>query len=154
MLLDLSPAGDLVGSLFQDEPLENGRLMQAVDRINGRFGRGSIGLALTARTAEWRMRQERLSPALHHPLAGPGGGEYWTDRAAHRSRQIRHSAIMRGTDRGLKPRRVESHRCAASIRHANALLSIMVYAQVVMLLQVARQGLADIPAIIGHENVR
>ena len=61
---------------------------------------------------------------------------------------------MRGTDRGLKPRRVEAHPCAASIRHANALLSIMVYAQVVMLLQVAPQGLADIPAIIGHENVR
>ena len=31
--------------------------MQAVDRINGRFGRGSIGLGLAARTAEWRMRQ-------------------------------------------------------------------------------------------------
>ena len=30
----------------------------------------------------------------------------------------------------------------------------MVYAQPVMLLQVARQGLADIPVIIGHENVR
>ena len=62
MLLDLSPAGELVGSLFEDGPLENGRLMQAVDRINGRFGRGSIGLGLAARTAEWRMRQERLSP--------------------------------------------------------------------------------------------
>ena len=62
MLLDLSPAGDAVGSLFEDGPSENGRLMQAVDRINGRFGRGSIGLGLAARTAEWRMRQERLSP--------------------------------------------------------------------------------------------
>ena len=62
ILLDLSPAGDAVGSLFDDGPLENSRLMQALDRINGRFGRGSIGLGLTARTAEWRMRQERLSP--------------------------------------------------------------------------------------------
>ena len=62
MLLDLSPAGDAVGSLFQDGPLENGRLMQAMDRINERFGRGSIALGLTARDAEWRMRQERLSP--------------------------------------------------------------------------------------------
>ena len=62
MLLDLSPAGDTVGSLFQDGPLENGRLMQAMDRINGRFGRGSIALGLTARDAAWRMRQERLSP--------------------------------------------------------------------------------------------
>ena len=62
MLLDLLPAGDAVGSLFQDGPLENGRLMQAMDRINERFGRGSIALGLTARDAEWRMRQERLSP--------------------------------------------------------------------------------------------
>ena len=62
MLLDLSPAADAVGSLFDDGPLENRPLMQALDRINGRFGRGSIGLGLTARTAEWRMRQERLSP--------------------------------------------------------------------------------------------
>ena len=62
MLLDLSPAGDAVGSLFQDGPLENGRLMQAMDGINERFGRGSIALGLTARDAEWRMRQERLSP--------------------------------------------------------------------------------------------
>ena len=41
MLLDLSPAGDAVGSLFQDGPLENGRLMQAMDGINERFGRGT-----------------------------------------------------------------------------------------------------------------
>ena len=50
MLLDLSPAGDAVGSLFEDGPSD-----QAVDRINGRFGRGSIGLGLAARTAEWRI---------------------------------------------------------------------------------------------------
>ena len=62
MLLDLSPADDAVGSLFQDGPLENGRLMQAMDGINERFGRGSIALGLTAKDAEWRMRQERLSP--------------------------------------------------------------------------------------------
>ena len=36
--------------------------MQAMDGINERFGRGSIALGLTARDAEWRMRQERLSP--------------------------------------------------------------------------------------------
>ena len=37
-------------------------MMQAMDRINERFGRGSIALGLTVRDAEWRMRQERLSP--------------------------------------------------------------------------------------------
>ena len=63
MLLDLSPAGDLrLDRCSRTGRSENGRLMQAVDRINGRFGRGSIGLGLAARTAEWRMRQERLSP--------------------------------------------------------------------------------------------
>lgn len=36
--------------------------MGAIDRINERYGRGAIGLGLAARAAEWRMRQERLSP--------------------------------------------------------------------------------------------
>ena len=85
-------AGDAVGSLFEDGPSENGRLMQAVDRINGRFGRGSIGLGLAARTAEWRMRQERLSPRYTtrwRELAAANTGPvtpHWTGHAARRSR--------------------------------------------------------------------
>ena len=58
---------------------------------------------------------------------------------------------MRKTVPGLKLRWAESHRCA-SIRRANALPPPHGDAQPVMLLQVARQGLADIPVIIGHGN--
>ena len=61
MLLDLSPAGEIQPTLFTNHVASNG-LMKAVDRINDRFGRGTIGLGLSARDAEWRMRQEQLSP--------------------------------------------------------------------------------------------
>jgi hypothetical protein len=36
--------------------------MKAVDQINDRFGRGTVGLGLSAKDAAWRMRQEQLSP--------------------------------------------------------------------------------------------
>jgi len=36
--------------------------MKALDQVNARFGRGSIGLGLSPKGAKWRMRQERLSP--------------------------------------------------------------------------------------------
>ena len=61
MLLDLSPAGHIQPTLFTNHVTSNG-LMKAVDRINDRFGRGTIGLGLSARDAGWRMRQEQLSP--------------------------------------------------------------------------------------------
>ena len=61
MLLDLSPAGHIQPTLFTNHVTSNG-LMKAVDRINDRFGRGTIGLGLSAKDAEWRMRQEQLSP--------------------------------------------------------------------------------------------
>ena len=55
MLLDLSPAGDAVGSLFEDGPSENGRLMQAVDRINGRFGRVSTAAGICTGAAAQKL---------------------------------------------------------------------------------------------------
>ena len=100
--------------------------MQAVDRINGRFGRGSIGLGLAARTAEWRMRQERLSPRYTtrwRDLAAANTGPVTPPAEAAKSS---HSATMRGTVPGLKLRRAETYHCAASIRCANPLLSAMV----------------------------
>ena len=61
LLLDLSSAADIQPTLFTDQIADNG-LMKAVDRINDRFGRGTVGLGLSAKDAEWRMRQEQLSP--------------------------------------------------------------------------------------------
>ena len=66
LLLDLSPADNVAPSLF-DYGFDYGaagedQLMKAIDRINGRFGRGAVGLGLATANAQWRMSQKRLSP--------------------------------------------------------------------------------------------
>ena len=82
MLLDLSPAGDAVGSLFQDGPLENGRLMQAVDRINERFRAGLHRSRAYGQGCRVANAPGTVVPALHHSLAGLGGGAHRTRRTA------------------------------------------------------------------------
>lgn len=62
LLLELSQAQDVMPSLFDDRLHRGDQLMKAIDRVNGRFGRGAIGLGLSPQRATWRMRQERLSP--------------------------------------------------------------------------------------------
>ena len=61
LLLDLAAPSAVPASLFDvPEPLDG--LMEALDQINARFGRGKARLGLTGKNAEWRMRQENLSP--------------------------------------------------------------------------------------------
>jgi DNA polymerase V len=62
LLLELSQADSAMPSLFDDRLKGSDHLMKAIDRVNGRYGRGSIGLGLSHLRARWRMRQERLSP--------------------------------------------------------------------------------------------
>jgi DNA polymerase V len=62
LLLDLSSRVDVQPHLFSNQTTSSDGLMKAVDRINDRFGRGSVGLGLSAKNAEWRMRQDQLSP--------------------------------------------------------------------------------------------
>ncbi len=62
LLLDLSFGADVQPNLFSNQTTGSDGLMEAVDRINDRFGRGSVGLGLSAKNAEWRMRQDQLSP--------------------------------------------------------------------------------------------
>ncbi|HAY46504.1 MAG TPA: hypothetical protein DCY55_09515 [Gammaproteobacteria bacterium] len=62
MLLELSSEQDVIPSLFDDQLSGVEPLMKALDQVNARFGRGSIGLGLSPKGAKWRMRQERLSP--------------------------------------------------------------------------------------------
>jgi len=81
MLLDLQPAEreqqelDLGGDATQREQ-RNGRLMQAMDAIQGRFGREAIRLGATLAPASrvgfsgWQMRQERRSPRYTTDWAG------------------------------------------------------------------------------------
>lgn len=62
LLMDLSQSAEAMPSLFDDRYPGSDLLMQAVDRLNGRYGRGSIGLGMPSKDARWKMRQERLSP--------------------------------------------------------------------------------------------
>ncbi|MBN8504911.1 MAG: Y-family DNA polymerase [Burkholderiales bacterium] len=67
-LVDLGPAAMSQEELFRDDevPERSASLMQAVDRINGRFGRGAIALGSSGeprKSRDWGMRQERVTPA-------------------------------------------------------------------------------------------
>jgi len=68
MLLDLRPA-DLVQQelALEDDVADPGgsRLMQALDAVNQRFGRGTVALAsagLAGEQRQWSMKQERRTP--------------------------------------------------------------------------------------------
>jgi DNA polymerase V len=72
MLMDLSDEGVEQGELsLDDERLEQAKpahcaqLMQTLDRLNQRYGRGTLSVAssgITTRHKIWSMRQERLTP--------------------------------------------------------------------------------------------
>jgi DNA polymerase V len=72
MLMDLSDEGVEQGELsLEDERLEQAKpahcaqLMQTLDRLNQRYGRGTLSVAssgITTRHKIWSMRQERLTP--------------------------------------------------------------------------------------------
>ncbi|MDI9855212.1 DUF4113 domain-containing protein [Comamonas sp. 17RB] len=61
MLLDLSPQTQDQPSLLPEEAAPAGRdhsaLMEAMDRINQRWGKGAVGSAV--QVGAWGMRQER-----------------------------------------------------------------------------------------------
>ena len=70
MLLDIGPAStvQLELDLESDDPAPNARprLMDALDSVNDRFGRGTLKLAsagLGAAPRNWKMKQERRTPA-------------------------------------------------------------------------------------------
>ncbi|MGB3516918.1 MAG: DUF4113 domain-containing protein [Elainellaceae cyanobacterium] len=60
MLLDLSDGAIAQGSLFVDETKRErvGRLMEAVDALNRRFGAGTVHWAAEGLQQGWRMRAE------------------------------------------------------------------------------------------------
>ena len=63
MLLDIAPASTVQGDLFHTVDYERSdRLMQVVDRLNARMGRGTVGFAARGIKRSWEMRQELRSP--------------------------------------------------------------------------------------------
>jgi DNA polymerase V len=64
LLTDLVAAGQRQASLF-DDPVQLGKsqaLMAAMDRINGRMGRGTVKLLAEGSDPRWAMRAERRTP--------------------------------------------------------------------------------------------
>ncbi|WP_054075202.1 Y-family DNA polymerase [Comamonas testosteroni] len=67
MLQDLCPATVQQGDLLCEEPgRDQSKLMEAMDRVNARFGKGTVHVASTGVPEQdesgWRMRQERRTP--------------------------------------------------------------------------------------------
>jgi DNA polymerase V len=63
-LLELSGRTPRQNDLFHaGQPLKTDDLMQALDRINNRYGQGALYLASEGAKQRWRMRQQFLSPA-------------------------------------------------------------------------------------------
>jgi DNA polymerase V len=68
MLMDLQPATrqQLTLDLDADMPENRIRLMQAMDQLNQRYGRGTLKLASAGAPRDiklWAMKQERMTPA-------------------------------------------------------------------------------------------
>lgn len=63
LLLDLAAPSAVPASLFDVIEQPDG-LMEALDQINARFGRGKARLGLARKGGEWRMRQGDLSPSF------------------------------------------------------------------------------------------
>lgn len=63
MLDGLCPAGIQAGLFQTRDPVKSSSLMDALDAINGRYGRGTLRPLSTGLDRIWRARQSMLSPA-------------------------------------------------------------------------------------------
>lgn len=65
MLMDITPRGNQQFSLFAPSSVasaRSGKLMEALDGINQRYGRGTLRLAVEGVEKGWQMRRGNLSP--------------------------------------------------------------------------------------------
>ena len=62
MLSEISPATRRQGDLLEPETTSNAKLMQALDQLNQRYGRGTVKVSTQGAFKGWQMRQERKSP--------------------------------------------------------------------------------------------
>jgi len=71
-LLDLSRPEDLQGDLFQSPVVGNKAVMDTLDAINRKFGRGTAGFAASGWKAKpaWGMRQKNVSPCFTTKRSG------------------------------------------------------------------------------------
>ena len=65
ILMDLSRCTVEQASLLDDAPLpvrDRSALMETVDQINTRWGKGTVGVGSALQAGDWRMRQQRKTP--------------------------------------------------------------------------------------------
>jgi DNA polymerase V len=62
MLSEITPATRIQGDLLEPAPTGNAQLMQTLDRLNERYGRGTVKVSTQGAFKDWQMRQERKSP--------------------------------------------------------------------------------------------
>ena len=62
MLSEITPASQRQGDLLDAGPASNDRLMQALDTLNQRYGRGTVKVSTQGADQGWQMLQERKSP--------------------------------------------------------------------------------------------
>jgi len=62
MLSELSPVTHQQGDWIEASPPGHSKLMQALDHLNARYGRGAVKVSTQGAYQGWQMRQERKSP--------------------------------------------------------------------------------------------
>lgn len=64
LLMALQPKGTIQAALFDDpvEQAKSAKLMQVMDSINRRMGKGSLTIAASGSRQRWAMRRDRKSP--------------------------------------------------------------------------------------------
>lgn len=70
MLSEISPVSHYQADLLEPAPASDSRLMGALDKLNERYGRGTVKVSTQGAYKSWQMKQERKSPSYttdwHH----------------------------------------------------------------------------------------
>lgn len=65
LLMSLCHQGEYTDDLFaESQPVASGRVMDVLDAINSRWGRGTLRLASVPQSPEWGMRREMMSQSF------------------------------------------------------------------------------------------
>lgn len=62
IIMDFVPEDQVQINLFENSNPKHSHLMQAIDRINQRYGQQKIRLSIQDQKRVWKMKQEKLSP--------------------------------------------------------------------------------------------
>jgi len=62
MLGEITPVGQYQADWLEPTQATDTRLMDALDGLNKKFGRGTFKVSTQGAHKEWQMRQERKSP--------------------------------------------------------------------------------------------